>query len=239
MGIGLIRKIKELSPVGSQTGAGDSWTGLWTCCFLFASPSRGQGGHSYNCSAYYLLRCVSTFECSTADEPAGSSWVWGILLFCRCNLLQVPTSDVVLKSLLCWPMLSSTLCVITRMQAADKCYWKCILEQQKPNQHTSSTILAKFLEKQSLLCRARYIHKSLVFTFSKITALSLFSTIPSLEMWAGSMRIQLPKVPCRKSKEELHISVHWNLFWEGVSSRLTFSAYASLYGKIAEQKKLS
>lgn len=76
--------------------------------FSLPYHSRGLGGHSYDFNVYYSVGCISTLEFSTVDELARSSWVRGIFFFYRCNLLQVLTSDIVLKSLLCRPMLPST-----------------------------------------------------------------------------------------------------------------------------------
>lgn len=97
------------------------------------------------------------------------------------------------KSRLCSP----PLCVY--VQARGKCHWKFILEQKKPNQHISSPMLSEALKKQRPFCRARYIRSLLEFTFSRITAFRLFSTITSL---LGLIRIKLLIVPCQKSKEE-------------------------------------
>lgn len=71
MGIGLLRKIKELSVLRQEYMIHELGSGRVAFSPLLIAGY--QRGHSYDCSAYYLLRCVLTFEFSTADEPAGSS----------------------------------------------------------------------------------------------------------------------------------------------------------------------
>lgn len=143
-------------------------------------------------SVYYVVGCISTLEFSAADELARSPRVWGSCFFYSCSLPQVLTSATVLESLLCQPVLpSAILCLQVhtnwRQRSLKTHPWAT---EARLAHFLHRTTMAQALKIQRLLCRARYTHRLLVFTSSKITALSRFPTIPSSsEKWEESMRI--------------------------------------------------